>query len=293
MSKTPAKLMSVYPVLFLGVIAISFASILIKFCQAPAMVIASYRMSFATLFFAVTAGVRRVNPLASFCRRDLFFALLSGLFLCLHFATWITSLKYTSVASSVVLVATAPVFVALASFIFLKQKPTILVLVSIFITILGAFILSIENLATGENLFLGDLLALVGAIGAAGYYLVGRELRARIDTVAYVSVVYFATALFLVIITMTLRFPFFEYPPKVFLLLFLIAFVPQVLGHTSFNWALKYVSASLVTIVTLGEPIGASILAYFLLGEKMSVLQLFGGLLILTGVASAILAERR
>jgi drug/metabolite transporter (DMT)-like permease len=280
-----------YVILLIGILAVSFASILIKLCDAPSLVIATYRLSFASLFFVSSVGLKRMNPLAYFTSHDLNLAFLSGIFLSIHFATWITSLKYTSVASSVVLVSTAPIFVALGSIIFLKEKLSKLLSVGIGITMVGAVILSAQDFSQGQDQILGDLLAFSGAIGGAGYFLIGRKLRARIDTLAYVTVVYSTTALLLILITALLDFSFVGYDPKIYLLFFLIAFIPQVIGHTSFNWALKYVSAALVSVVTLGEPIGASLLAYLLLGEKITAFQIIGGILILTGVAFAIKGE--
>jgi drug/metabolite transporter (DMT)-like permease len=283
--------MIVYVILLIGIIAVSFASILIKLCDAPAMIIASYRLGFASLFFITSAGVKKVNPFTSFARHDFYLALLSGLFLSLHFATWITSLKYTSVASSVVLVTTSPIFVALGSTIFLKEKLSKLLMLGIGITVLGATTLSFKDFGVGTNPLLGDLLALTGALGGAGYFLIGRQLRSRIDTLDYVTVVYSATAVFLVIITQMFDYSFFGYDAKIYLLFFLIAFIPQVIGHTSFNWALKYLSAATVAVITLGEPIGATILAYFILDEKITALQALGGILILAGVAVALKGE--
>lgn len=280
--------MSVYLVLLLGVIAVSFASVLIKLCDAPAMVIASYRLSLASLFFIGGAAVKKVNPVIAFNRRDLVFALLSGIFLCLHFATWITSLKYTSVASSVVLVSTAPVFVAIGSFIFLKEKISKLLFWGVMLTVVGATILSTQEFAAGTDTLFGNGLALAGALGGAGYFLVGRDLRARIDTLAYVTVVYSTSALLLILLTLLFREPLFNYDFRVYLLFFLIAFVPQVIGHTSFNWSLKHVKAATVAVVTLGEPIGATVLALLFLGEKVTAIQLIGGILILIGVAFAL-----
>lgn len=283
--------MTVYAILLLGIAAVSFASILIKLCDAPSMVIASYRLGFASFFFISSAGFKRINPLAFFTVRDLSYAFLSGMFLCLHFATWITSLKYTSVASSVVLVSTAPIFVAIGSLLFLKEKISRLLSIGIGISVVGAIALSAADFDVGQDQILGDLLASAGAIGYAGYILIGRKLRARIDTIAYVSVVYSTTALLLILITAFLDFSFLGYEAKIYLLFFLIAFVPQVIGHTSFNWALKYVSAALVSVMALGEPIGASLLAFLLLGEKITAFQMIGGMLILTGVALAIKGE--
>lgn len=280
-----------YIVLTSGIIAISSASILIKWCDAPALVIASYRLAFASLIFLGGNALKNTNPLKPFSARDLRIALISGLFLCLHFAAWISSLKYTSVASSVALVATAPVFVAIGSTVFLKEKPGKALFIGIPLTILGALVLSSKDFNSANASLFGNFLALLGAIGAAGYLLAGRELRRRIDTGAYVTVVYFTTAVLLVTLTALTRHSFIDYSAKVFGLFFLIAFVPQVIGHTSFNWLLKHFSAATVSILTLSEPVGASILAYLLLGEKLAAVQIIGGGIILTGVVIALRGE--
>ncbi len=281
----------VYLVLLIGILAVSGASILIKLCDAPAMVIASFRLTLSALFFLGVSAVKKHNPMAAFERSDFRLALISGLFLCLHFATWITSLKFTSVANSVMLVSTAPIFVAFGSFLILKEKIKVEVMIGIAIAVLGIVTLSLNQSEAAENAGLGNVLALLGAVGGAGYFLIGRKLRTRIDTLTYVSVVYSVTAIFLVIITFALNLNFVGYELKIYLLLLLIALAPQVIGHTSFNWALKYVSATMVALVTLGEPVGASILAFFVLGEKITAFQAIGGSLILTGVGLAIWGE--
>lgn len=284
----PIILLSVF---FTGVLAISSASILIKLCDAPAMVIASYRLTFAALFFILTSAIQKINPLHNFKKVDLILAFGSGVFLSLHFATWITSLKFTSVASSVILVSTSPIFVALGTIIFLKEKISRLLIYGIVLTFTGSIILSLEDFSQGRKVILGDSLALLGAIAVAGYYLIGRKLRHQISTQAYVTLVYSSSALILLLFTAAFRLNFLGYSKQVYLLLFLIAFIPQVIGHTSFNWSLKYVSAALVSIITLGEPIGATILAYIFLGESITQFKMLGGLLILSGVFIAIKGE--
>ncbi len=283
----------VYLVLLIGILAVSGASILIKLCDAPAMVIASYRLTLSSVFFLSVCGFKKVNPFTAFSRRDLLLALISGLFLCLHFATWISSLKFTSVANSVMLVCTAPIFVAIGSFLLLKEKIKGAVIAGIIVASSGMIALSFNESGTAENARLGNSLAVFGAIGGAGYFLIGRKLRSRVDTLAYVSVVYSVTAVLLIVITAALNLRILGYQLMTYLLLLLIALVPQVIGHTSFNWALKYVSATMVALVTLGEPVGASILAFFVLGEKITAFQAIGGSLILTGVGLAIWSESK
>lgn len=286
--------MRLIPILVVGVIALSFASILIKLCDAPAMVIASYRLIFAAFFFVASASVRKRNPFSSFSQRDWLIAGLSSLFLSLHFATWITSLKYTTVAISVVLVSTSPIFVALGSVILLKERPQKWMIAGIGLTLAGCAIMSsVDFDAIGEHALGGSLLALAGAVGGAGYFLAGRELRSRIDTITYVVVVYSLTAVQLLVVTLLMGEPLFGYELTIYVLFILIAFVPQVIGHTTLNWALQRLSATAVAVTALGEPIGATLLAFMILGEKITSIQAIGGILILAGVALTLRVETR
>ena len=188
----PKKVFFLLP---LGLIAISLSSILIKLCHAPVFTIAAYRLTIASLFFVGIHKLKRRSILSPFSRRQLLLAVISGLFLTLHFATWIASLQYTSVASSVVLVQTSPIFVAVGSFLFLKEKISRLLLTGIVIAILGSSMVSMLDLSINEMSLRGDLLAVVGAVGAAGYLLLGRMLRSSIDTFTYAVVVYSVAAI--------------------------------------------------------------------------------------------------
>ncbi len=278
-------------IIFIGVLAIASSAILIKLCTAPAMVIAAYRLTLASLFFVTVAATRRRNPLVKFHGKDYLFAIGSGAFLCLHFATWITSLKYTSVASSTVLAATAPIFVGIGSALFLKERLSRLLIWGILITVTGAVIISIQEFDSGESSLFGNLLALTGAVGGAGYFLIGRILRSRVNTFDYAAVIYSITAIMLVVLALLMDLKLTDYVPETYLILFLIAFVPQVIGHTSLNWALKFVSATTVSVITLSEPISASILAFLFLGENITAIQFVGGILILAGVGITLRSE--
>lgn len=278
-------------VLGIGLIAISFASIFIKLCDAPSLVIAAYRLTIAAVFYLVFTRIRSGSILSAYSKSQLKIALVSGVFLTIHFATWITSLKFTSVASSVVLVQSAPIFVALGSFIFLREKPSKLMLLGILIALLGSIMISAYDFSLDKNSLVGNLLAAGGAIGAAGYLLAGRKLRAELDTFQYVTAVYSVAAMLLLIIAIISQASFIGYSSKTYLLLVAIALIPQVIGHTTLNWALKYFTATAVAVIILGEPIGASILALVILGENISLIKIFGGLIILSGVIIAIFAE--
>lgn len=278
-------------VLGMGLIAISFASIFIKLCSAPSLVIAAYRLTIASAVYIIFTRIRYGPILSRFSKLQRLWALASGSFLTLHFATWITSLKFTTVASSVVLVQSAPVFVAIGSIVFLHEKPTMLTLLGIVVAFGGAFLISAHDFSSDRNSLVGNLLAIAGAIGAAGYLLLGRKLRTEIATFQYVTVVYSVAALWLILFAGISGSPLVGYDDQTYLLFIAIALIPQVIGHTTVNWALKYFSATAVAVIILGEPIGASILALIILNEKISGMKILGGVIILTGVILALLGE--
>ena len=281
------------PVLTIGLLAISFASVLIKLCTAPALVIALYRLAIASALFGAVKKWRREPVLRSLDRRQAVLAFSSGLFLAAHFGFWITSLDYTSVASSVVLVQTAPVFVAVGGVVFLREKPKGLALLGILVTLIGAYIIGWHDFSAARSSLTGNIFAVIGAMAVAGYLLIGRKLRPMLDTMSYVSVVYGVAAAIILIPTIFKGYPLFDYRPQTFILLVTIALAPQVLGHTSLNWALKYFSAAAISILTLTEPVGASILALIILKEKLTLMKIVGGLVILAGVATVLLSESK
>lgn len=301
--KSSSSTSSIRPVagLTFGILAVSTASIFIRFAQAtaPSLVIAAYRLTLASLLLLPVAWIRNRAELRSLRGQDLVLALLSGIFLAFHFATWITSLQYTTVASSVVLVTTTPLWVALISPFTLKEPLARLVRYGMGLALAGSIVVglsdtcawsagglacpSITSLLRG-GAFLGDFLALVGAIMAAAYILIGRRLRAGISLIPYITIVYGMAAATLLVLTLTASEPLLGYPPVTYLWFLLLAVIPQLLGHSTFNWALRYVSAAYVSITLLGEPIGSTILAYFILKETPTALKIFGAILILVGI---------
>jgi len=273
-----------------GVIAISFGSILIKLIPAPATVIAAFRLGLATLLLAPFAWRGR-EELGQLSRHDLALSLLSGLFLALHFITWISSLKYTSVASSVVLVSTNPIFVGLGTWLILRERLERSLIWGIVLAVLGGVLIGMGDLRFGREELLGDLLALAGAVMASAYLLVGRRVRQRVSLFNYIFIVYGLAAIVLLLIVLATRQPLCGYPPKAYLFLVLLALGPQLLGHSSLNWALKYTSAATVAVATLGEPVGSTILAYLILSEGLTLLKVLGGASILAGIYLAVRAE--
>ena len=222
--------------------------------------------------------------------------ILGGFFLSLHFSFWISSLKFTSVASSVVLVTTNPIFVGLFSYLFFKEKQPAELILGIILSFSGSIILAVGDssfqglTAQNPSFLLGDILALLGAIMASGYLMVGSKLREEMDTLPYISMVYTFSAFFLLITSLSLGVSFTGYKQSSYFYMVLLAIVPQLIGHTAFNWALKHLKASMVAITILGEPIGASILAYFIFGETIQSFQSVGIILIFLAI---IIASRK
>ncbi len=291
-----------------AILAVSTAAIFIKFAQqdAPSLVIAAFRLTLASLVLAPLALTHHRSELERLTGKGLALGLLAGLFLALHFALWISSLEYTSVASSVVLVTTTPLWVALAAPFALKESLGRSVLIGMVLALAGGVIVGLSDACQwpfgqahsglvcpswseffkGQAL-LGNFLALAGAWMAAGYLLIGRRLRATLSLVPYIFVVYGMAALVLMALMLAAGQSPLGYQPQTYLWLLALALIPQLLGHSTFNWALRYLPASFVSIALLGEPIGATILAYFLLKEVPGPLKIAGGVLILAGIYTA------
>lgn len=277
--------------LAIGIVAVSFASIFIRLAEAPSLVIAASRLTIASLILAPVALVRGREELRALTRGDLQLALLSGLFLGLHFATWISSLEYTSVASSVVFVSTSPMFVGLASHFLLKERVSRPMFAGIAVSVLGGMIVGYGDFGLGASELFGDFLALAGAVAVSGYLLVGRRLRPHLSLLSYIFMVYTTAAVFLIVLCLAMGHSFSGYPQQTYLMFVLLAAVPQIIGHSSYNWALKYLPATFVGVGTLGEPVGSSILAYFILRETPTLVKIGGGVLILAGIYVSSRAE--
>jgi drug/metabolite transporter (DMT)-like permease len=297
-------------VLLFGILAVSTGSIFVRSAQqyAPSLVIAAWRLSIAALVLAPIAAARHRDELRQLHRKELILVLLSGVFLAFHFAAWITSLEYTSVASSVVLVSTTPLWVALLAPLTIKEPIARPVLVGMLLALIGGIIVGLSNACSIRNAalvcppfadfmrgeaFLGDFLAVAGALLASLYVIIGRRVRAGMSLIGYIFMVYGMAAVVLVVIMLAAGDSPFGYPSQAYLWMLLLALIPQLLGHSSFNWALGYLSAAFVSITLLGEPIGSTILAYFLLHETPAALELFGAILILLGIYLASLSEMR
>ncbi|NLJ75211.1 MAG: DMT family transporter [Firmicutes bacterium] len=265
-----------------GVLAISCAAILIRLAEAAPPVIAFYRMAFSTLMLAPAAWIELRR--SSLTKRQVGLMAVAGVFLALHFLLWMTSLEYTSVTSSVVLVTTQPLFVSIFSALILKEVPPRQVWYGLGLAIAGSAVIAFGQGGGGESRLLGNMMALGGAVMAASYFLVGRVVRRDVSLAAYSAVVYGFSAAVLGLFVLIQGLPLTGYPSSTWWSLFLLALFPTVIGHTALNWALKYLPTPLVSVSILGEPLGASVLAYFILQEIPAWGELAGGILILAGI---------
>jgi drug/metabolite transporter (DMT)-like permease len=277
-----------------GVVMVSTAAIAIRFAQeeAPSLSIAAWRLTLASLILAPVVLTRHRQELERLTRAEMWSAAASGFLLALHFATWISSLEFTSVAASVVLVSTTPLFVGLLSPLVLGEPVPRLMFMGILIAIAGTGIIAVDGIGAGSEPLKGDLLALAGAVCVAGYLMIGRTLRRKLNLLPYIFIVYSVAAVIAFAIALASRQPMFGFEPKTYGWLLYLALGPQLIGHTSFNWALRYLSAAYVTVTLLSEPIGASLLAWILLKEPPTGPEVTGGALILAGIVIASRAER-
>lgn len=292
-----------------GILAVSSGSILARQAlqYAYPLVVSAYRLGIATLILLPLVLFRSRRELRALQRRELALAVLSGVFLAFHFATWISSLMYTTVASSVVLVSTAPLWVALLAPLFLRERFQKGTLVGMALALVGTVLVGLSESCrwvtgglqcppwneffSGQALW-GDFLALLGGLLAAFYLLAGRFLRPRLSLLSYIFVVYGIAAVVLLLWVSAAGYSFVSYPPAAFGWFLALAILPQLLGHSTFNWALRYVPTALVSIALLGEPLGSTFLAYLFLNETPSALQLSGGGLILAGLVVASLYQK-
>jgi len=270
-----------------GILAVSTGAIFAKLADAPAIVIAAYRVGLATLVLAPIAFWKAREELSALSYADLMRAMIAGGFLALHFGTWISSLNYTSVANSVVLVNTNPLWVGLLSPFVTGERVKPVVYVGIIMSVIGATIIGIENAGTAGEGLIGDFLALLGGICASAYLLLGRNLRKRLSLISYVFVCYGSAAFILWIVVIVSGMAITGYGANTVFLFWAMALVPQLIGHTSYNWALKWFSTGVIAVSLLGEPIGSTIMAYFIFDEGLSVQKLIGAIIILSAICLA------
>lgn len=289
-----------YAALFAGLAASASSSILIRLAQengAASLLISAWRLALASLILTPFVLANHRTDLRALSRGQIGLALLAGVFLAIHFAAWITSLEYTSVLISVTLVTTNPLMVALATPFLLREKLSRVTLGAIFLALIGGLVISVGGGAgtapRQDQPLLGVILALVGAAAVAAYFIIGRRLRATIPALPYIWMTYGGGAIVLIPVVLLGGVPVFNLTPDAYLWMTLCALIPQLIGHSSFNYALGYLTAVFVSLIVLGEPIFSTILAVFVLKETPQPLQLVGSGLILVALLIASREEAR
>ncbi|MBG9735563.1 DMT family transporter [Paenibacillus alvei] len=286
------KTSHVYALLIVGMIAISFSAIFVKWSNAPASIIGMYRLLITNIVLLPWVWAYR-SEWRSVQRNDWVRLFLSGFFLGLHFLLWMESLRYTTVASSTVLLALEPILVMAGSFWFFKQKTTAPALVGVGIALCGMMLIGWGDMAVSGQALYGDILSMLGTIAVVIHMLLGQDLRQRVSSYVYNFTVFLVAGLALAAYNLSAGYSFTAYEPKEWILFACMAIIPTVLGHMLFNWLLKYISATSISMSVLGEPVGSIILAWLLLGETLVMTQLIACLLLIIGVWAFLMSDRR
>jgi drug/metabolite transporter (DMT)-like permease len=282
--------------LAVAVAAVSTSAILVRWSDAPSTVKALYRVVFMTAMVAPVAARRHRADFARLSRRDLGFAALAGVALAAHFATWFESLEFTSVAASVTLVQTQPLFVAAGAVLLLNERVNRVTVAGILVAILGVAAMTVadaRSAAAGSDPLLGNGLAVVGAVMAAGYVLAGRSIRQRVALFPYVTVVYAVCAAALLSVVLVQGHALLAYPPREWVLFLAMAVGPGIFGHTVLNWVLEHMESSVVSVSLLGEPVGSALLALAIFAEVPSLATVAGGAVVLVGIAVTVWERER
>lgn len=278
------------PIVGLGVatLAISTGAILVRLSNAPSVVAAFYRVLFTTVPLLGVAGWKYRDDFRQIRLCDFTLAVVSGLALAIHFASWFESLSFTSVAASVTLVQSQPLFVAAGAWLLLRERVTSRMTIGVIVAVTGMAAMSVGDLlggvAIGSNPALGNLLALAGALAAAGYVIAGRSLRQRIALIPYVVVVYAVCTVGLLAIAVVQGDSLTGYARREWLIFAGLALGPGLAGHTVINWSLEYLESTVVSVSLLGEPLIATALAVIILGETPVASTVAGGIVVLGGI---------
>ena len=275
-----------YLTLFLGVFALSTSAIFVKLAGAPSSITAFYRLFFALLFLLPLLLLDKASwqDLRSLSRRQWQTGLLSGLFLAIHYILWFESLNYTSVASSTVIVTLQPLFSFVGSYFLFKERFSTGAIISSIVALIGSFIIAWGDFQISMQALYGDLLAFIAAGFITAYFFIGQHMRQKLAVVPYSILGYAASAFFLAVYALSQQLSFIDYSQSTWTAFLGIAFISTILGQMLLNWLLKWLSTSVISMSILGETIGTCILAYFILGEIITLRQGIGIIVTLAGL---------
>lgn len=271
--------------LIIGVVAVSTSAIFVRFAEdAPAAITAFYRLFLAVLIMAPLVIYKYRHELNNISKRNWLFSILSGIFLALHFILWFESLNLTSVASSVVFVSIQPLFAFIGTYFLFQERLSYGAVISIIIALFGSIIIGKGDFDLSETAFHGDLLAILGALAVTAYFLIGQSARKTLSLVTYTFIVYGVATITLLIYNIVLGHSFIGYSSTSWWSFLALAIIPTFFGHSIFNWSLRWLSTTTVSMAGLFEPVGASILAYIFLDEAITWSQFLGGTIVIFGL---------
>lgn len=273
-----------YIPIMIGVISVALSAIFVKLATADAGVIAFYRMFFSVIIMLPFFLIKYRKEVFLLTKRDWIFSAIAGVFLAFHFILWFESLNYTSVASSTVLVTLQPIFAFAGTYFFFKERLSIKTILSAVVAILGSVIISWGDFKLSGTAFFGDMLALIACALITAYLLFGQDVRKRLSLITYTFIVYSISTITLFFYVLTIGESFGPYPRSDWFWFLMLAIISNLLGHTFFNWSLKWVSTNVISIAILFEPVGASILAFYIFKETLVVSQVIGGLIVISGI---------
>jgi len=283
-----------YMALFLGVFALSTSAIFVKLADAPAEITAFYRMLFAAVMLLPFLLVNKKNrqELRLLSKKQWGLGLLSGVFLAAHYVLWFESLNYTSVASSTVIVTLQPLFSVVGGYFLFKERFSKGAITGCLVAIAGSIVIGWQDFQISGQALFGDILAFIAAGLITAYFFIGQHVRRRLSLIPYAVIGYGSSTLLLGVFAFSQQTPFFNYSSQTWWSFIGLAFIATILGQTIFNWLLKWLSTSIISMAILGEIIGTCILAYFILGEVITLQQGLGIGFILIGLTLFLLQQR-
>lgn len=271
-------------IIILSVVCVSFSAILVRFADAPSMVLVLYRNLFAAVAMSVPCIRQLKTEYKDYGKKELICCAVSGVFLALHFSTYFESLRYTNISSSTVLVDMEVFFVAFIMLFFFKEKISVKGWIGIVLTFVGSIMVAAGDMSSGTNVVLGDAMAISGAFFVAVYTIMGRICRRKMSTTVYTTFVYYIAALTVFVILSVRNVPVMGWEMKNYLVGIGMALLCSLLGHSIFSWGLKYIEPSFISIVKLLEPVFASVLGIFFFSEIPGVSVIVGGVLVIGGI---------
>lgn len=281
-----------YIVLLIAVISLSTSAILVKVSSAPSGVIAFYRLFFTVILMLPIFLYKYVSELRLILKRDWILSIVAGVFLAFHFILWFESLNYTSVASSTVLVTLQPLFAFIGSYFVFKERFSGKAILACILAIAGSVMISWGDFQISGSALYGDLLALIACALITINFMFGQSVRKRLSLVTYTFIIYSISAVVLLCYVLIVGEPLFPYLTMDWIYFVLLAIFPTLLGH-SLNWSLKWMNASTISMAILFEPVGATVLAYYILEENIIWTQFLGGLVVIGSIAIFLIDERK